>query len=482
MRLLVLILLFITYSIPSSASDIKIESVEWSRNNNNSPFQIKFTISWNNAWRTDKNFDAAWVFVKYESPSYHLTGYKHAKMVEANAATLINHVNGAPQATIDVTSDGVGAFIFPSANYRGRVKWTIELTLDTAILSDPTFRPYERIINVYAIEMVHVPEGKFTIGDADTSAYSSHAIFVSDGNGRPAGLKTIASEDEPLLVSKEKGALYYHVNHPQYQGDQKGTIPQEFPKGYHAYYVMKYETTQGLYAAFLNSIASGATFQRANFGGRFYYDNRGTIRHEADRYIAGSPNRPCNFLSWDDGCAFADWAGLRPMTEFEFEKACRGPGAPGKKEFPWNTNSKSALQRYVNDEQELVFGLELNESQLSDNNREKFGASFYWIFDLAGSLWERCITIGDSTGRAFRGTHGDGVLAPYGFASNADWPKGSTETSGFGFRGGGFYELNMLYGGFNPHSPIAHRNFGAWSGGNRSVAYGTRFVRTADRK
>ena len=89
--------------------------------------------------------------------------------------------------------------------------------------------------------------------------------------------------------------------------------------------------------------------------------------------------------------------------------------------------------------------------------------------DLAGSLWERCITIGDSTGRNFKGSHGDGILANYGFASNEDWPKGSTETAGFGFRGGGYYENRMQYGNFNPHSPIGYRNFGAWPGGARSV-------------
>lgn len=58
-------------------------------------------------------------------------------------------------------------------------------------------------------------------------------------------------------------------------------------------------------------------------------------------------------------------------------------------------------------------------------------------------------------------------------------PKGSTETAGFGFKGGGYYEHNMQYGGFNPHSPIGNRNFGSWAGGARSLAYGSRFARTA---
>jgi formylglycine-generating enzyme required for sulfatase activity len=245
---------------------------------------------------------------------------------------------------------------------------------------------------------------------------------------------------------------------------------------------MKYETTQGQYATFLNSISPTASQARANFGGKDYYENRGTIRFSELKYFAGSPLRPCNFFSWDDACAFADWACLRPMTELEFEKACRGPQKPIAHEFPWNTDNKNKLQRVVTANGDLVWLNGLKESELTDNNRDMYGASYYWVMDLAGSLWERCVTIGDSTGRAFKGTHGDGALTGYGFASNADWPKGSTETAGFGFKGGGYYENQRMYGAFNPHGPIGYRNFAAWPGGGRSIAYGSRLVRTAAMK
>src|ERR1043166_6122411 len=45
---------------------------------------------------------------------------------------------------------------------------------------------------------------------------------------------------------------------------------------------------------------------------------RGSIRIENGAYVAAKPNRPANQMSWDDGTAFADWAGLRPMSELEF--------------------------------------------------------------------------------------------------------------------------------------------------------------------
>ena len=363
--------------------------------------------------------------------------------------------------------------------YRGRVSWTVQVALDTAMLSSPGFNPNERLISVHGIEMVYIPEAAFTLGDPDTVAYRNFSFFSSDGNGMPGGLYKINSEKDEIPVNTNKGSLYYRADVKLYQGDQRGPVPATFPKGFQSFYIMKYELQQGQYVDFLNCLSSNASYHRVNFGGRGYYQQRGSIKMDGDKYIAGSPQRPCNFISWDDANAFAGWAGLRPMTELEFEKACRGPKQPIAHEYPWNTASKKNLMRAVDISDELVFLNNLQESALNENNRDQFGASYYWVMDLAGSLWERCVTVGDSTGRAFRGSHGDGMLAPYGFANNEDWPKGSTETSGFGFRGGGYYEHNMQYGGFNPHSPIGYRNFGSWPGGARSIAYSSRFVRTA---
>lgn len=461
------------------SSDLKIEGIEWSRDNQPFKYKVKLTISWNNSWRNERNYDAAWLFLNYVSPDYRQASYRHAKLLNNGHRLLANHIAGCPDPVIEVPEDRIGLYIYPASKHRGAVRWTIELALDTALLRDQNFNPGDRLIEAYGIEMVQIPEGSFTLGEADTAAaWRNYSLFVSDGNGRPAGLWKVSNEKQSINVGKEEGSLYYNAEVALYHGDQKGIIPAEFPKGFQGFYIMKYETTQGQYAAFLNCISNSSTFMRANFGGRDYYTYRGTIRFEKDKYVAGSPNRPCNFFSWDDACAYADWAGLRPMTELEFEKACRGSLNPIAHEYPWNTSSKSKLQRVVNKDDELVWLGDLKEGNLTDNNRDQFGASYYWVMDLAGSLWERCVTIGDSVGRSFKGTHGDGMLAYYGFASNADWPKGSTETAGFGFRGGGYYEHNMQYGGFNPHSPVGNRNFGSWSGGARSLAYGSRFVRT----
>ncbi len=480
MRIICLYLFgLLCFSASSLASDLAVTGIEWSRNPRAGEYHVRFTISWNNAWNNSRNFDAAWIFIKYQSPNYRVAGYRHANVLANKHGMMINHIPGSPSPVFEVPQDRTGLYIYPSSTYRGPVSWTVQIALDTAILSDRNFAPNDRLLAVYGIEMVSIPEGAFTLGDPDTAAYSNYSLFASDGNGRPGGLYKVVSEKDEIPVNTSRGSLYYNVQVPLYQGDQRGPVPAGFPKGHQAFYIMKYELQQGQYADFLNCISAGATHHRANFGGKLYYEHRGSIKLEGDRYVAGSPKRPCNFISWDDACAYADWAALRPMTELEFEKACRGTRQPIAGEYPWNTSTKKNLMRLVDTNNELIFLNNLQESVMNDNNRDQFGASFYWVFDLAGSLWERCITIGDSTGRNFKGTHGDGMLAGYGYANNADWPRGSTETAGFGFRGGGYYEHTMQYGGFNPHSPIGYRNFGAWPGGSRSLAYSSRFVRTS---
>lgn len=186
-------------------------------------------------------------------------------------------------------------------------------------------------------------------------------------------------------------------------------------------------------------------------------------------------------MGWDDAMAYADWAGLRPLTELEFTKAARGSDKPVKHEFPWGTDSKFQVKRNIDSNGNFYMHNDWNESQLNEETKLIFGASHFWVMDLAGGLWERVISIGHPTGRKFTGSHGDGTLDGQGFATNEDWPRG-IDAKGVGFRGGGFYSPGRGYNEFNPFSPIAYRPYGAYSGGQRANAYGARFARTADKK
>lgn len=461
---------------PALASGLQITDVRVAAGD-----AVTCNVRWQNGWRTDRNHDAAWLFVKVRNAN---GAWQHA-LLNADGHTA-SAIEGGPAGRLQLSADRVGVFVTPAAAHRGASAWTVRLAL-----APPPVPPAgtdgkpaaaraltAADIQVFGLEMVFVSAGAFTVGDPDVRALAFGAVFKSDAKGEPDGLVRIASEGE-IEVGPRAGAFYYRSQQKEYQGDQLGPIPATFPKGVTAFYAMKYEITQGQYAAFLNTLSPHATYFRAIHGGRGYATERGTIGDNGQAYVAGAPNRPANFISWDDGLAFADWAGLRPMTELEFERACRGSSAPIAHEFPWGTASADRLRRVMTPADDLVTSGEADESRLTDATRDVLGASFYWVMDLAGSVWERVVTFGHPRGRAFRGTHGDGRLTGHGDATNEDWPLGDHEAGGYGYRGGGFYERDMTFSEFNPYSPIAYRRFGSWGGAPRSIAYGFRAIRTA---
>lgn len=430
-------------------------------------------ISWENAWHNQRNHDAVWIFFKFLRGDSEAV---HVKLLENGHQIVSIHKGQDLQLDLKTPSDRAGVFLYPSTAYRGTINATLKILLDQESFKRVKLR--EADFSSYGLEMVQIPEGSFTLGEPDTAVIRWYGnLYQSDAKGRYKGLYTITEEKQEIQVAPTEGALYYQAS-SSYNGDQTGIIPTTFPKGVAPFYIMKYEPTQGQYADFLNSLSVNQSQNRANFGGKNYYKLRGSIYYKDGQYKAKLPSTPCNHMSWDDAMAYADWAGLRPMTEFEFTKAARGPAIPQKREFPWGSNSKEQIQRVVSENSTLTMLNGWEESKLSDENKAVFGASYYWVMDLAGSLWERVITIGHPKGRAFTGTHGDGKLTNYGFATNKDWPKGIEETGGFGFRGGGFYGHGRDYHEFNPYSPISYRPYGGWSGGNRTEAYGTRFVRS----
>jgi formylglycine-generating enzyme required for sulfatase activity len=180
-------------------------------------------------------------------------------------------------------------------------------------------------------------------------------------------------------------------------------------------------------------------------------------------------------MMWSDCVAYAAWAGLRPMTELEYEKACRGPLVPVPNEYAWGTdriagtNSPESPRdgysiRNAGRTDERVdwegengpdatrgnaawwgaieqgtgsFAVHAINGPLrvgifatSESGRVAAGASYWGILELTGNLWERLVTVGYEGGRRFAGTHGEGSLAQ---------PAGWSFSNGheFGIRGGG---------------------------------------------
>lgn len=471
------ILLPIAYlASPSQAQTVQITnpSVSVISTADGPSLEGRATVSWQHAWHNDKNHDAAWIFVRVQFSD---GTTRPIRMGAGTPRAIATPGSSSVAPAFSIPSDSAGFFVYPGPEHNGPVQWTISFPLTAASIGRTNPASSNLSWAIHGIEMVYIPEGPFYVGDTSPEAKSYSAFFRSDADGQPAGLMHITSETA-IPVGPNAGSLYYAARN--YRGDAEGPIPATFPKGHRAFYMMKYELTQGQYATFLNSLGDAATAFRAGMAGRGYYANRGAIWLEDGRYVAESPDRPANFISWNDAMAFTDWAGLRPFTELEFTKAARGPEGPVGNDFPWGTASKDMLARHVNEAGDFAFheGIELLD--MTDENRAVYGASYYWVMDLAGGVWERMVTVGHPTGRAFTGTHGDGVLAGYGNATNEDWPKGYEGEEGFGFRGGGYYGVGLRHTDFNPHSPVAFRPFGSWAGNTRHRAYGYRAARTAE--
>jgi formylglycine-generating enzyme required for sulfatase activity len=244
---------------------------------------------------------------------------------------------------------------------------------------------------------------------------------------------------------------------------------------------MKHEVSQGQYAEFLNMLTADQAalcYDAANAG-----VNRYTISGTYPNYAASATNRACNFLNWLDGIRYVRWAGLRPMTELEYEKACRGPLTPVAGEYAWGNTSIAQATGLSNDgtfgevatptTANCVYGSAANIGgpirsgafATSISGRRDAGASYWGIMELSGNVWERAISVGCTEGRAFTGLHGTGT-----WASPVGWP---TTQVGYGVRGCAWNSASMMF------LHVSDRTYANVNNANRSASYGWRGVRTA---
>jgi formylglycine-generating enzyme required for sulfatase activity len=171
-------------------------------------------------------------------------------------------------------------------------------------------------------------------------------------------------------------------------------------------------------------------------------------------------------LTWIDMAAYLDWAGLRAMTEFEFEKAARGPKFPVPDEFAWGTDSiATKVYTYKNrgtafeqieehylqdgvtgnaiyDVTQSIGPLRVGIFATSQSDRISAGAGYYGMLDLSGNVFEYVVAVELTQGRSYQGNHGDGLLSFGGEANEQSWPglRGGIVLDGVGsgLRGGSF--------------------------------------------
>lgn len=472
---------------------------------------VEFDISWANSWRDNANWDAAWVFIKWSTNNGYT--WQHALL----NPTASNHT--APSgSTIAPSADSIGAFIHRSASGSGTATWSnVQLRWEYGVngVADNAVA----IVKVFAVEMVHVPEGSFYAGDSSTTYITGQ--FANAGNYLSPFL--VSSESILTLGGTTPGNLAsrYHLamfssNDDDFDSTTTRTLPAAFPKGYNDFYCMKYETSQQQICDFMNTLnrtqqsnLSNVSLMVTVLTQRYIFSQSTTMLGRnglrCDSILPPIEDRVTVYCDYNgngignengDGqniamsycmsaiiMAYADWAGLRPMTELEYEKACRGPVYPIPDELPWGSRVIDSVAAIVNagfpDEASNTTGanchfnngfsagpLRAGIFSTSSSSREQAGASYWGILDLAGNTVELCVSVGYPGMRPFTGKHGDGRLTTAGYANVSDWP------SLLGKRGG-------AYGNAALQCRVSDRYFAVYNGMTLSGANGFRHVRTA---
>lgn len=470
--------------------------------------QVGFDLSWENSWRTSSltsNYDAVWVFIKYKDTD---GTWKHLNLTNANNSITAGY-------TIDVPSDLKGAFIYRSANGTGNVSLT-DVRLGV------TLTPGSFDVQVFGTEMVYIPQGNFSIGDGNGTTESANAFHTAAGNSSVAISTSLASNIRTDANTYDDAQIETSGIGIDGDGgidtDDNGSIDNaSFPTGYPAFYCMKYEISQRGYADFLNTL----TYDQQTFNTTTAPNNAtgtsalgSTFRVYIEIVTPGvSATAPAvygldgdgdnvfdestdgewialNNATWPRICAYLDWAALRPMTELEFEKICRGPNSTLLNEYAWGTTTIFA-SAYTLSASAQSAEIASNASSTDGNaaytttsasamlrsgifaagttSRATAGAAFYGVMEMSGNAYERPVTVGNVAGRSFTGVLGNGELNASGHADVDFWPGINGNNTGS--------TANTTYGGA---TGVTQSAGSGWRGGE--VGYASTTLRISDRQ
>lgn len=504
-------------------------------------YDIKFHISWENSWRVagaplpSANWDAAWVFVKFSKQTAGVwQPWAHC--------TLKNTGNVVPTGSVMDFADNTddpgsykGVFMYRDAVGSGTNTWTnAQVRWDYGADGVNDTDPVK--IQIFAVEMVYVPEGSFLIGDVDSDNTNN---FRPLGGTGPVQITNMLSGAVTVNINTYDDSQL-EITGIRIDGDDgldtnnDGVVDNTlFPTGYNAFYLMKYEITQKQYVDFLNTLTGvqQSILSSAVTAGKFLSDvdtnatpqYRGGIKcvtgpvgatpgvYANDLNTGNAINSlddgqwlAANWLYWREVAAYADWTALRPMTELEFVKAARGPKVPVDDEYAWGSasitqttglsNAGTASELPANGTANCAYGnhgsvqgpVRVGMYATATSTRQQSGSSYYGVMELSGNLWEFTVTVGNGTpnsfgGRDFTGLHGDGVLDVTGCADVDLWPGDSNGrtaggvVSGIGGSGiiGGTWSFNSSY------AQVSTRIYAANSAVARLNRTGGRCARTA---
>ncbi|RYY69752.1 MAG: hypothetical protein EOO13_08615 [Chitinophagaceae bacterium] len=373
---------------------------------------VQYSIAWKNSWRTstnESNYDGCWIFVKYRKQSTSV--WLHATLNATGQTTPAGSV-------VQPSADGKGLFMYRSGNGTGDVSYS-NAAVRWNYGADGVLDNENVEVKVYAVEMVYIPQSPFNLGNASAETYKLR-------DGAVDTWFPIASENA-ITCGVAAGNLYAAGNFLN-----SGTIPAAFPKGFRAFWTMKYEFSKQQYLDFLNTLDQTSATTRNNIGAT------GSV----PLMVVTEPERAAQSFSPQNVLAWLDWAAMRPMTEFEYEKSARGGNnTPSPLEYAWGNTTLSpigggqnvgtATETWTTGNANYASGpgVPFRNGALATatSNRTQSGGSFYGVMELSGNVQEPTVFSGNTQGRNYTGLHGDGTLNAASESNTAGWPSATND-------------------------------------------------------
>ncbi|MDR1973189.1 MAG: formylglycine-generating enzyme family protein [Bacteroidales bacterium] len=428
---------------------------------------VTFTVSWDHSWRMVSfgNWDGAWIIGKAYTRS---TGtWKHIRW---HPDTLQHTVDGhGDNMTIRIAEGGVGALLYRATPGVGSIQADMKMWW---YYNAAGFSPTDTVIvSIFAIEVVYIPSGEFMPGDGK----SNRTLYcigrdIKEGTGHFNNAEKI------------NAATGYSYN--------GNAIPPEYPTGYDAFYIMKHEISQHAYVDFLNTLtykqqaphtsvsiesaegsfalitaAYNTNFKQYRNYIRVRVSGNLSLIPDAQPAVYGNSvlgidswsrednagNVACNFLLWSDLLAYADWSGMRPFTELEFEKACRGPKIYSYADYAWGqayveyitknagkwfihedsinelAATKISAIAFLNDGPNAIetgkepWVMRVGAFAKDSSWRGQSGATYWGVMNMSDNVWERCVNVHTPEGRSFVASNGNGEIGEKGPNNVPGW-------------------------------------------------------------
>jgi len=466
MKNVILILVLVWLSLPGYSNNVRLNGTVKVTDVTSGVATLELDLAWDNSWRDNFNWDAVWIFLKTKPAS---GSWSHVMLQDVQHTATNDYVvmNGKSGNNV------VGVYVFLGKNdtrHQASTTVTLKWACGSAY-TKASFDNNQAFLLAQGIEMVYVPFGAYYLGDG------SSANTLGGADGKPlaiSGEGAIAT----LYQRASNGAISAAINN----------LNANYPKGYGGFYVMKYETSQEQYVTFLNTLTRaeqetllGASFLSALSPGRYIFGDTLQPTFRNGIILSGkSSGQPyifdnnlngndiygedgdgqcvaCNYMSLNDLLAYASWSGLRPMSELEYERACRAPFPqdPLAGEYPWNSNggvSRVTGLSAGGRETEVASTTSCNVNSgngltgsnqgpvrcglfaRSTSSQTVSGATYWGVMEMAGNVRE--LVAGVSHTSLSRTTNGGGTF------STSAW--GSATPGFFGLRGGGFSGSDSL--------------------------------------